>query len=125
VFLLTPCPNSSSSPICELKLTPRINKSLPFAPLNNIAIPHNKFQVALCFYPLNLPSTTSTSHTQLKLSSSLMANHHTYQPLKFPFQSSIHLKIYPHIEKYLWNPMLKFQLDPIVVFEVILNMRGL
>jgi hypothetical protein len=29
--------------------------------------------------------------------------------------------MYPNIDKYLWNLMVKFQLDPMVGFEVMLN----
>jgi hypothetical protein len=31
------------------------------------------------------------------------------------------LKMYPNIEKHLWNLLVKFQLDPTVGFEVMLN----
>jgi hypothetical protein len=38
-----------------------------------------------------------------------------------PFRTWIHLKIYPNTDKYLWNLMVKFQLDLMVGFEVMLN----
>ena len=38
-----------------------------------------------------------------------------------PFRTWIHLKIYPNTDKYLRNLMVKFQLDPMVGFEVMLN----
>jgi hypothetical protein len=31
------------------------------------------------------------------------------------------MKMCPNIDKYLWNLMVKFQLDPTVGFEVMLN----
>jgi len=38
-----------------------------------------------------------------------------------PFRMWIHMKMCPNIDKYLWNLMVKFQLDPTVGFEVMLN----
>ena len=57
-------PNTSSSPIYELNLTPRINKTLPFPHLSNIVNPHNKCKVVFCFSFLDSLSATSTNpHT--------------------------------------------------------------
>jgi hypothetical protein len=41
--------------------------------------------------------------------------------LQVLFWTLIHLKIYPNIDKYLWNLLVKFQLDPTVEFGVMLN----
>jgi hypothetical protein len=38
-----------------------------------------------------------------------------------PLRKWIHLTIYPNIDKYLWNHLVTFQLDPTVEFEVMLN----
>ena len=57
-------PKKSSSPIYELNLTPRINKTLPFPHLSNIVSPHNKCKVVFCFSFLDSLSATSTNpHT--------------------------------------------------------------
>jgi hypothetical protein len=37
------------------------------------------------------------------------------------FQTPIYLTIYSYIEKYLWNPLVNFQLNPTVTFGVMLN----
>jgi hypothetical protein len=37
------------------------------------------------------------------------------------FQTPIYLTIYSYIEKYLWNPLVNFQLNSTVTFGVMLN----
>ena len=36
-------------------------------------------------------------------------------------RNPIHLTFYPNIDKYLWNLLVKFQLDPTVEFGVMFN----
>jgi hypothetical protein len=38
-----------------------------------------------------------------------------------PVQTPIHLTMYPNIDKYLWNCLEKFKLNPMVGFGVMFN----